>query len=242
MPAVAASAVAAWVALAAAHLLGYAWLVQHDVLLETGALPPLAALPLFLAAWQLMTAAMMLPTALPTVTLFARAGRSQERPRQALAAFLAAYFAVWTAFAVAALAGDSGVHLLVEAWPWLDARPQLVTGGVLLVAGAGQLAGVTERCLDACRNPLHSLLRYYRRGVGAAWRLGVRHGLFCLGCCWPLMLVAFGIGVGSIPLMLALAAVMLAAKTAPGGRRLMRPAGIAMLAGGMTLTATTLAS
>lgn len=239
MPAVAAFAVGAWGALVAAHLVGYVWLVEHDALFETGALPAGAAILLFLAAWQLMTAAMMLPTALPTIGLFARASRAQERPRQALAAFVAAYFAVWTGFALAALAGDGAVHRLVAAWPWLDARPQLVTGGVLLVAGAGQLAGVTERCLDACRNPLHSLLRSYERGVGAAWRMGVRHGLFCLGCCWPLMLVAFGLGVGSIPLMLGLAGVMLAAKTAPGGRALMRPAGLAMLAGGALLIATT---
>jgi len=241
MPAVAAISVAAWGVLAAGDLLGYAWLVQHDALLGGGTLPPLVALVLFLAAWQLMTAAMMLPTALPTVGLFARASRSQERPRLALAAFVAAYLAVWTAFALAALAGDGVVHALVHAWPWLEARPHLVTGGVLLVAGAGQLTGLTERCLDACRNPLHSLLRWYERGVGAAWRLGLRHGAFCLGCCWPLMLVAFGIGVGSIPLMLALAAVMLAAKVAPGGRRLVRPAGYAMLAGGTLLIATTLA-
>ena len=173
MPAVAAISVAAWGVLAAGDLLGYAWLVQHDALLGGGTLPPLVALVLFLAAWQLMTAAMMLPTALPTVGLFARASRSQERPRLALAAFVAAYLAVWTAFALAALAGDGVVHALVHAWPWLEARPHLVTGGVLLVAGAGQLTGLTERCLDACRNPLHSLLRWYERGVGAAWRLGL---------------------------------------------------------------------
>jgi predicted metal-binding membrane protein len=240
MPAAAAIPVAAWGVLVAGNLLGYAWLVRHDVVLETGTLPPPAALLLFLGAWQLMTAAMMLPTALPTTALFARASRGQERHRQALAAFLAAYFAVWTAFALAALAGDSLVHVVAGAWPWLEARPHLVTGGMLVVAGAGQLSGLTERCLDACRSPLHALLRYYRRGVGAAWQLGLRHGLFCLGCCWPLMLVAFGIGVGSLPLMLGLAAVMLAAKTAPGGRRIVRPAGVGMIAGGILLVATTL--
>jgi predicted metal-binding membrane protein len=241
MPAVAAAAILAWGVLVAGDLLGYAWLVQHDVLLETGTLPPLVAMPLFLAAWQLMTAAMMLPTALPTVGLFARASRGQEWPRLALAAFLGGYAAVWTGFAVVALAGDGVVHAVVDAWPWLAARPGLVTGGVLVVAGAGQLTGLTERCLDACRNPLQTLLRWYGRGVGAAWRLGVRHGAFCVGCCWPLMLVAFGIGVGSLPLMLALAGVMLAARTAPGGQRILRPAGIGLIVGGILVVATTLA-
>lgn len=237
MPAVAAFAFGAWGALVTGDLLGYSWLVEHDVLFETGTLPLVVALPLFLAAWQLMTAAMMLPTALPTVGLFARASRS----RPAVATFVGAYFTVWTGFAVFALAGDQGVHALVDLWPWLGDRPHLVTGGVLIAAGIGQLTGVTERCLDACRNPLHMLLRYYERGVGGAWRLGVRHAVFCVGCCWPLMLVAFGIGVGSIPLMLALAAVMLVAKVAPHGRRILRPVGFALIVGGVLVVGMTLA-
>jgi predicted metal-binding membrane protein len=234
MIAVAAIAVGAWGALAAGDLLGYAWLVRHDALFETGTLPLIVALPLFLLAWQLMTAAMMLPTALPTVGLFARASRS----RAALTAFVGAYFVVWTAFAVAALAGDKGVHTLVDMWPWLDEHPHIVLGGVLVAAGLGQLSGLTERCLDACRNPLHMLLRYYERGVGAAWRLGVRHALFCLGCCWPLMFVAFGVGVGSIVLMVVLAFGMLAMKTMRGGRRLVRPVGVALIGGGVVFVAT----
>lgn len=164
----------------------------------------------------------------------------QERPRLALAAFLAAYFAVWTAFAVVALAGDSVVHTVVDHWPWLDAHPHLVTGGVLAAAGVGQLTGLTERCLDACRNPLHFLLRYYRHGIGAAWRLGLRHGTFCLGCCWPLMLVMFGVAVGSVPLMFGLAAVMLALKLAPGGRRFVRPVGVGLVGGGCVLAVAAL--
>jgi predicted metal-binding membrane protein len=238
MPAVAAIAVGAWGVLVAGNLLGYAWLVQHDVLLEAGTLPPLVALPLFILAWQLMTAAMMLPTTLPTVALFTRASRAQERRRLALAAFLAGYAAVWTAFAAVALAGDGVVHALVGAWPWVADRPELVTGGMLVAAGGGQLAGLTERCLDACRNPLHTLLRWYERGVGPAWRLGLRHGAFCVGCCWPLMLIAFGLGVASLPLMLALAAVMLVAKTARGGHRIVRPLGVGLIAGGSLVVGT----
>jgi predicted metal-binding membrane protein len=241
MPAVVAIALAAWGALVAGDLLGYAWVAEHDSLFETGTLPLVVAMPLFVAAWQLMTAAMMLPTTLPTVSLFARAGRGQVRPRLALAVFLAAYFAVWTAFAMVALVGDEWVHQVVDAWPWLGDRPHLVTGGVLAAAGIGLLTGLTERCLDACRNPLQFLLRYYSRGIAAAWRLGLRHGAFCLGCCWPLMLVMFGVGVGSLPLMLGLAAVMLALKVAPGGRGLVRPLGIALLTGGVVLVLATLA-
>jgi predicted metal-binding membrane protein len=242
MPAVVAIALAAWGALVAGDLVGFEWVVEHDSLFETGTLPLIVALPLFVAAWQLMTAGMMLPTTLPTVTLFARAGRGQVRPRLALTAFLAAYFAVWTGFAVVALVGDEWVHRVVDAWPWLGDRPHLVTGGVLVAAGIGQLTGLTERCLDACRNPLHFLLRYYSRGIAAAWRLGLRHGAFCLGCCWPLMLVMFGVGVGSLPLMLGLAAVMLALKVAPGGHRLVRPVGIAFFMGGLVLVLATLAA
>ena len=167
--------------------------LSHDAALGTTAVPGIGSLLLFLVAWQVMTAAMMLPSSLPMVGLFARASRGQARPGFALAAFLAAYFAVWTGFALLALTGDAALHRLVERWGWLEARPWLVTGSVLVLAGAFQFSPLKERCLDACRTPLNFLWRYYRRGTAAAWALGLRHGLFCLGCCWALMLTMFAV-------------------------------------------------
>ncbi len=209
--------------------------LSHDTILG-GGLPALSDLVLFLVAWQAMTAGMMLPSSLPLVRLFAKASRGQDRPRLALAAFLAAYFAVWTGFAVLALGADAGVHGVTERWAWLAARPELIGGGVLILAGAFQFSPLKERCLDACRNPMHFMWRFYGRGVGPAWRFGLHHGLFCLGCCWALMLVMFAVGVGSLVVMALLTGVMTLEKTARRGRRLAPVAGVVLLLwGGLAL-------
>ena len=83
--------------------------------------------------------------------------------------------------------------------------------------------------MKQCRSPLSFFVRYYRKGSGAAWRLGLRHGMFCLGCCWALMLVMFGLGVGSLVSMAVLTGVMVVEKTFPGGRHLSPVIGIALL-------------
>jgi predicted metal-binding membrane protein len=207
---------------------------HHDVLADT-TIPSPASLALFLAAWQVMTAGMMLPSSLPMVHLFARASRGQTRPRLALGLFLAAYFAVWTLFALAALLTDAGLHALVARWGWLDARPWLISGMLLVAAGAFQFSPLKERCLDACRNPLSFLWHHYRRGPRAAWDLGWRHGLFCLGCCWALMLVMFAVGVGSLVWMAGLTGVMVIEKTSRAGRRLVSLVGAALLLWGALL-------
>jgi predicted metal-binding membrane protein len=108
--------------------------LHHDALAE-GGLPLWAALGLFLLAWQLMIATMMLPANLPLIRLFGRASANQPRPLSAKAAFLGGYTALWTAFGAAAFLGDLAVHRLVERWGWLAARPALVGGAVLLLAG-----------------------------------------------------------------------------------------------------------
>jgi predicted metal-binding membrane protein len=209
---------------------------SHDALLAGRALPSQRALLLFLAAWQVMTAAMMLPSSLPLIRLFTRASQGQDRPGLALGVFLAAYFAVWSGFALLALGGDAGLHALVARWRWLDERPQFIAGGVLLAAGAFQFSPVKERCLDACRTPMNFLWRYYGRGVKPAWILGIRHGLFCLGCCWALMLAMFAVGVGSLAWMAALTGVMTIEKSTRWGRRLVPWVGATLLLwGGLVL-------
>lgn len=220
---------AAWALALLLPALGHGDLVSHHAVLEGRSLPPASTLLLFLVAWQVMTGAMMLPSSLPMLQIFARTSRAQVHPRLAMTVFLAAYFAVWTAFAVVALAGDAGLHLLIDRWAWLGARPWLIAGSVLLLAGAFQYSPLKERCLDACRSPVNFVWRYYDRGLPAAWRLGIRHGLFCLGCCWALMLTMFAVGVGSLTWMAALTGVMLIEKTARRGRRLVPLIGAALL-------------
>jgi predicted metal-binding membrane protein len=220
---------AAWGLAVGLPLVGYDKLVSHHAVLGGTARPALSTLLVFLVAWQVMTGAMMLPSSLPLVGLFARVSERQVQPRLALTTFLTAYFAVWTGFALLALAGDSALHFLIYRWPWLSDRPWLIAGLILVAAGAFQFSSLKERCLDACRNPMQFLWRYYDRGVPAAWRIGFRHGLFCLGCCWALMLTMFAVGVGSLAWMVGLTGVMVIEKTSRHGRRLAPLVGVALL-------------
>jgi predicted metal-binding membrane protein len=205
-------------------------LLSHDALLERSGLPWPVALVLFLAVWQVMIGAMMLPTSLPMVWLFARASRGQPHRRLAVAAFLAAYAAIWTGFAVVAFVGDTALHELVARWDGLRERPWLIFGVALLGAGAFQFSPLKERCLHECRHPLAFLIPHYRRGLGAAWGLGLRHGLFCLGCCWALMLMMFAVGAGNLAWMAVLTGVMLLEKTSRRGQRLVPLVGATLLA------------
>jgi predicted metal-binding membrane protein len=227
---------AAWAVAVAAEVSGRGQALRHDTLAE-GGLPSWAALGLFLLAWQLMIVAMMLPSSLPLIGLFGRASASQPRPRLAKAAFLGGYAVVWTGFGATAFLGDLGVHHLVERWAWLAARPALVGGAVLLLAGAFQFSKLKDRCLTVCRHPAGYLRQHYRRGAGAALRLGAGHGVFCVGCCWALMLVAFAAGVASLWWMAALTAVMVFEKTGRGGRRGVRPIGLGLIALGVLVLA-----
>ena len=211
---------AAWAVALLAALTGRTYLIDHDYLLEQSRLPWLATLAIFLAGWQVMTIAMMLPSSLPMVYMLVYASRQQARPLAIQAAFLAGYSVVWTGFAVVAFFGDTLVHRLIDRWPWLDANASLIAAITFAVAGGFQFSPLKERCLKACRSPFSFFVRFYRKGVRSAWHLGLRHGAFCLGCCWALMLVMFGVGVGSLAWMAAVAGVMVLEKTIPGGQRL----------------------
>jgi predicted metal-binding membrane protein len=219
---------AAWTLAVVAELTGRAGALHHDTLIEKG--PSLwAGLLLFLVAWQAMVAAMMLPSTLPLMRLYGAVSEKQAHPGRARAAFLGGYAAVWTAFGTAAFLGDVVVHATVDAVPWLSERPWLVAGGVLALAGAFQFSDLKDRCLSKCRHPGPYLLSGYRRGAGAGFRLGSEHGLFCLGCCWALMLVMFAAGVAVLWWMAALTAVMVYEKTGRHGRALTPAVGVALL-------------
>ncbi len=193
--------------------------------------PPLwVALPLFLLAWQVMVVAMMLPSSLPMVRLFRVAAARQPRPQAVRAAFLGGYLAVWTGFGTLAFLQDVGIHRLVDRTPWLEAHSYVIAGAALALAGAFQFSAVKDRCLSECRHPGAFLLQHYRRGVGEAFRFGRKHGLFCLGCCWALMLVMFAAGVGNLWWMAALGAVMFYEKVGRFGERLTPVVGVVLLA------------
>jgi predicted metal-binding membrane protein len=218
----------AWAVAIAAEATGEAELLGHGALIHSR-LPLVGALGVFVLAWQLMIAAMMLPSSLPLIRLFRVAAAGQARPGRAIAALLAGYGMVWTAFGVLAFGGDVGLHRLVHAWPWLAAHPQLIAGSALALAGAFQFSELKERCLTECRHPGPFLVQHYRRGAAAAFRLGRIHGMFCLGCCWALMLVGFAAGVANLWWMAALTALMAFEKTGRGGDRGVVPIGAGLI-------------
>jgi predicted metal-binding membrane protein len=205
--------------------------VHHHSLYHSG-LPFWIALLVAMLAWQAMTAAMMLPSSLPFMVLFARASASSPQRKFALSLFTGSYFAVWTLFAAWAMGFDWLLHELVHQTPWLLAHDQVIAGGILLVAAAFQLSPLKQACLRTCRNPGVYLMRRYRRGALAGARLGIEHGLFCLGCCWALMLVMFAAGIAHLAWMGIFALIMFIEKVAPWGERIVVPvaAALALLA------------
>lgn len=227
--AIPAAIAAAWILSALAEFSGWGRFLHHDALIEHG--PPAAmALALFVAAWLVMIAAMMLPSSLPLIRMFAFACAQQPRPAPVFAAFLGGYAVVWTAFGIAAFAGDVAIHRAVDTIAWLSAHPWMIAGAVLATAGAFQFTRLKDACLRACRLPGNFLMHHYRRGMPGAFELGYRHGLFCAGCCWALMLVAFAAGFASLWWMAALTALMFYEKTARGGRAAVPVAGLVLLA------------
>ncbi|HEY9674195.1 MAG TPA: DUF2182 domain-containing protein [Waterburya sp.] len=223
----------AWILTVLAVLSGQEHWLHSSVLSERYSLTLLRKLFLFIAAWQVMTAAMMLPSTLPMVRLFAKASRGQSRPRLALLTFLLAYAGVWTGFALLAFVGDIGLHALVQNWQWLHHHRWMIAGSTLVVAGGFQFSSLKEQCLTACRHPYSFLTHHYQRGLQAAWNLGTRHGLYCLGCCWALMLVMFTVGVGHFTWMIVLTVVMTLERTWKRGGELVPVIGVAFLVWGV---------
>ena len=221
--------VAAWTLALLAVLTNQSYLINHHYLLEQSHLPVLVALVVFLACWQVMTVGMMLPSSMPMMYMMVHASRQQERPRMIQLAFLAGYAVVWTGFAAAAFLGDTLIHRLVYSWLWLYLHSWVIGAATLALAGGFQFSPLKERCLKQCRSPFRFFKHSYRKGVGGAWRLGLRHGVVCLGSCWALMLVMFGLGVGSLVSMALLTEVMVVEKTFPRGRRLSPVIGVALL-------------
>ena len=243
---VAVAIVAAWTCVLVAEITGDAGLLhahahgqQHDLPFWLVVLLPTfwLTVAVFLVAWQVMIAAMMLPASLPLIRLFSAAASRQEHPRLARAAFLGGYAVVWAAFGAAAFVADVAVRGAVEGTPWLREHATLVPALALALAGAFQFSELKDRCLDECRHPAPFLMRYYRRGVGEAYGLGKRHGIFCLGCCWALMLVMVVLGVASLALMALLAVVMYYERAGRYGRRIAPVVGIVLLAAAAVVAA-----
>jgi predicted metal-binding membrane protein len=198
-----------------------------------------AVMVFFVAGWTVMTVAMMLPTSLPLFVMFQRIVRQRDNGLRLVTLLIAGYLAIWSAFGFAAHAADRVIHASVEQVGWLEQDSWMIGAGVLLLAGVYQFAPIKYACLDKCRSPFSFINEHWRgkREQVEAFRLGIHHGLFCVGCCWSLMLLMFAFGVGNVGWMLALGAVMAVEKNMPWGRRLSAPLGFALLVIGVALLA-----
>ncbi len=183
-------------------------------------------------AWVLMIAAMMLPTTLPLVQLFARITAGRPDAARLVALVIAGFLAAWFVFGLAAHAADQALRFGAQRSAWPLTHGWWIGVAILAGAGAFQFSALKYRCLEECHAPFGFInARWHGRAPAReAFRLGLDHGLFCVGCCWALMLVMFVVGTGSLGWMLALAAVMAAEKNLPWGRRLRAPLGIGLLA------------
>jgi predicted metal-binding membrane protein len=196
---------------------------------------PVVAGLIFVGAWTVMTVAMMLPTSVPLVSLFSTLVRQRADRALLVALVLAGYLLAWAAFGVLAYAGAVMFREATARSEWLQHRGWVVAAGTLLLAGAYQLTDLKYRCLDKCRSPFSFVVEHWtgaRNRRRALW-LGAHHGLFCVGCCWTLMLLMFPLGAGNLGWMLLLGMVMAVEKNVSWGRKIGRPVGAALLALGL---------
>jgi predicted metal-binding membrane protein len=183
------------------------------------------------AMWAVMMAAMMLPAAAPVLLLFAGAVRNRE-PESATAKIwllAAGYVLVWAVFSVGATALQRALARLLVLTPMMEPATPMVGAVLLAVAGLYQLTPLKQVCLRTCRSPLSFLTQHWRPGRGGALRMGIDHGIHCLGCCWALMLLLFAGGVMNLAVILALTVWVLVEKLAPYGEQGARVAGAALL-------------
>ena len=188
---------------------------------------------LYVSGWVLMTAAMMLPTTIPLLEIFHRLTRERNDGHALLLLVVTGYVTVWLFFGGFAHALDLGVHELVQRNIWLVVNGWVLGAFVLGAAGLFQFSKLKYRCLEQCRAPLSFVLRHWRGGDvrREALCIGVDHGIYCVGCCWALMLLMFVVGTGSVGWMLLLGVVMAIEKNVPAGRHLSKPLGGALIAG-----------
>ena len=195
----------------------------------------LGALGWFLGVWVVMMAAMMFPSVVPTVALYAQMAR--RRAPVAPLLFAAGYLVTWTAAGLLAYGFfDAGRSLLGGELNWSGAG-RWIAGGTLIVAAAYELTPLKDVCLSKCRSPLGFLLGSWRDGLSGALAMGARHGAWCVGCCWALMASLFALGVMSLAWMACVAALIALEKTLPWGRAVTYGTAALLLALGVLLLA-----
>jgi predicted metal-binding membrane protein len=181
--------------------------------------------------WAIMMVAMMLPSAAPTILLVVALARDRIAP--VAVPFTCGYVFVWTGFSLAATALQFGLDRAGALSGTMATSSAALAGVVLIVAGVYQWTPLKQACLRHCRSPLAFLLGRWRKGAWGAVTNGMRHGLFCLGCCWMLMVLLFVGGLMNLLWIAALALLVLIEKTLPWGGRTSRATGAALVVWGV---------
>jgi len=198
------------------------------------------AVLLLFVMWTVMMVAMMLPSAAPMVLTFLSVNqRRQSAGRQfvPVGIFLAGYLAIWTVYSAVATLAQWGLHKAALLSPAMAAINPLLNAGLLIAAGVFQWTPLKHMCLKGCRSPLSFLMSEWRDGRSGAFVMGLRHGSYCVGCCWILMALLFVAGVMNLLWVAVIALFVMAEKILPRGELLGRVIGVALVAAGIGLMA-----
>ena len=187
---------------------------------------------LFIAIWILMMVAMMFPTAAPMILMFTKIyarRRQQGNPFVPTWVFASAYLLVWSIFGAVAYPLAAGIDKLAGQSMWHVENFVRFGGVVLLVAGLYQLSPLKDICLSKCRTPWQFILGSWRDGYRGAFRMGIEHGAYCLGCCWLLFVILFPLGIMNLAVMALVPALLFAEKALPIGRQISKLAGMGLI-------------
>jgi predicted metal-binding membrane protein len=191
--------------------------------------------------WAVMMVAMMLPSASPVVLLYARVVRHAEaegrhlKAHAAITAFASGYLAIWSLFSLLAVSLQWGLERMGAMSAMMSLGAGLLSGGLLIAAGLYQLTPLKAACLNHCRAPASFLAAHWRKGVRGAWRMGLVHGLYCVGCCAVLMGLLFVGGVMNLVWIAGLTAFVAVEKLAPFGAAAAKAVAAVLIAGGVAL-------
>jgi len=200
---------------------------------------------LYIVLWGVMMVAMMLPAMTPIVGLFqtiARRKREQGLPFTPVWVFVAGYVTLWTLTGGIGYAADLATQSLPGVFPALQAHGMVIGGLTLVGAGIYQLTPLKYLCLSQCRSPMGFLLTSWRDGAVGAFRMGLHHGAYCLGCCWSLMVVLFVVGTMNLVWMGILSIVIFVEKIVPHGAEIGKATGVALITLGLVMSMGALGS
>jgi predicted metal-binding membrane protein len=230
-------------ALAWAYLLALAWRMPHREMAMAMAMPHMQAweateVLLTWVMWAVMMVAMMTPSAAPMILMFAtvnRRRRGQQGPFVPTTVFLLGYLLVWGGFSIVATLAQWGLHTAALLSPMMVSTSPMLGGLLLLAAGIFQWTPLKSTCLTQCRSPLGFLMTEWREGASGALLMGLRHGRYCVGCCWILMALLFVAGVMNLLWVAAMAAFVLVEKVLPRGQLVGRVVGGMLMLAGLVL-------